>query len=246
MPVGLLERPCCAFSSTSLPWESSHRLGAPRMGLGRRLLLATGTSRQPAPPQSPLLPPPPPKPCIGGTRPRVRWVSCCGLPVPALPSWTTLLGCFVGTAGVQTCAPAWRQSKVWVFILHWWGRRWPRLCRTSVFLHPITALQRSCSGANAVGTIPRLDGAACSLSPSPCLAGGCFGFTAWQVSALMPPDLPPGLLCTAQIVQRIRADILWVPHPHQCRDTGGQSETPVRLVHHLRELCLLTRHTAQC
>lgn len=143
---------------------------------------------------------------------------------------------------MQTCAPAWRQSKLWVFILHWWGRRWPRLCRTSIFLHPVTALQRSCSGANAVGTIPCLDWAACSLPPSPFLAGGCFGFTAWRGSALIPPDLPPCLLCTAQIVQRICADISWVPRPHQCRDTGGQSETPVRLVHHLRELCLLTRH----
>lgn len=61
-------------SSASLPWESP-RCPDECAGLGRRLLLATATARQPEPPPSPLLPPPPPghpsvAPCArpGGSR----------------------------------------------------------------------------------------------------------------------------------------------------------------------------------
>lgn len=140
VPVGLLEHPFSACSSASLPWDSPRCLGAPRMGLGlgRRLLLATATGRQPAPQQSPP---------AAATAPRTRdaqplrqwhwWVLRCGLCAPALPGWTTLLGWFVEATGVQSCAPPWGQSKLWVFILHWQGGRWPRLCHTGVFLHLI-------------------------------------------------------------------------------------------------------------
>lgn len=118
--MGLLERPCCTRSSTSLPRESSRCLGAPRMGLARRLLLATATVRQPAPPQSPLLAPPPHKtgvlPCMGGTRPPslvclMLWPACsCTLQL----DHTVRLLCG-GCWGADLCPPMEAEQAVGVY-----------------------------------------------------------------------------------------------------------------------------------
>lgn len=163
VPGGLLEHPCGASLLLSQPPLGVSPLPRRMRWSGKEAALSNSHWRQPEAPQSPLLPPPPPdpgllSPCISGTlspvpRPGgsrgVAAQSC----TPQLDLTVRLVsgGCW----GADLC-PSWVQRKLWVFLLHWWGGMWPRLCHTGVFLHPIVAPQRSCSGGNAVGTRPWL------------------------------------------------------------------------------------------
>lgn len=88
--------PC---SSASLPWEPP-RCPDECAGLGRRLLLATATARQPEPPQSPLLPRPPPEHAAVAPCAPAWQLSWCGCPVlqpsagpPCQAALWVLLGC---------------------------------------------------------------------------------------------------------------------------------------------------------
>lgn len=174
------------------------------------------------------------------------WVSRCGLPAPALPSWTTPLGWFVAAAGVHTCAPPGRAEQAVpvypapagqeVAQAGWhWGFPPPRGGSSAVLLG---------GGGDAVGTLLCL-GVGCRF-PSFLSSASLEVALAWAPGRGQPSLLGICLpVCHTQLGESLPIS----PGCHsraRARRRYSVGETPVRLVHRPRDPCLPIGHTAQC